>query len=64
MGITTTLGEMKHQSCKTKEKRKPSQRSVERDPTNFKPTLPVFCVRDEQVDVFTISERMAFTPVG
>ena len=55
---------MKHQSCKAKEKGKPSQRSVKRDSTNFKSALPVFGIRDEQVDVFTISERMAFIPVG
>ena len=60
MGITSRLDEMKHQSCNAKEKGKPSQRSVKRDSTNFKSALPVFGIIDEQVDVFTISERMDF----
>ena len=58
------LEEVKHQSCKSKEKGKPGQRSVKRDSTNFKSTSSVFCIENEQGDVATIFERMAFIPVS
>ena len=54
---------MIQQARKSKEKREPGQRSVERDSTNFKPTTAVFSVGNEQRDVTTIPERVAFIPV-
>jgi len=55
---------VKHQSRKSKEKGKPRQGSVECDPSNFEPTSSVFGVGNEQGDIATISERMAFIPVS
>ena len=62
--VEEKLEEVKQQTSETKEKGKPSQRSVKRNSTNFKPTLSVFGVRSKQGDVMTISvKRMAFIPV-
>ena len=63
--VEEKLEEVIQQTRQTKENGKPSQRSVERDSTNFEPTLPFFGVRSKQGNVFAISaERMAFIPVG
>lgn len=58
------LEEVIQQTCQSKEKGKPSQRSVKSDSANSKPTLPVFDVRDEQGDDAAIFERMAVIPVS
>ena len=53
------LEKVVEQTCETKEERKPGQGRIKSDSTNFKPTLSLFSIGNEQGNITTIFEGMS-----